>query len=87
MTKFFLWETGYWNSMDIQHDRAGYYLCWGCLCWVTCVYTSPVLYLAMHPVQLGLPVASAMTAAGKRAAPPSKNMQPNLRSIRTKSTS
>ena len=21
--KFFLWETGYFNSMDIQHDRAG----------------------------------------------------------------
>ena len=20
--------------MDIMHDRAGYYLCWGCLCWV-----------------------------------------------------
>ena len=20
--KFFLWETGYFNSMDIQHDRA-----------------------------------------------------------------
>lgn len=19
------------NSMDIQHDRAGFYLCWGCL--------------------------------------------------------
>lgn len=22
---------GYMNSMDIQHDRAGFYLCWGCL--------------------------------------------------------
>ena len=26
--KFFIWETGYFNSMDIQHDRAGYYICW-----------------------------------------------------------
>ena len=25
------WETGYWGSMDIMHDRAGYYICWGCL--------------------------------------------------------
>jgi 7-dehydrocholesterol reductase len=32
--KFFLWETGYWASMDIAHDRAGFYLCWGCLVWV-----------------------------------------------------
>lgn len=32
--KFFLWETGYWSSMDIAHDRAGFYLCWGCLVWV-----------------------------------------------------
>uniref|UniRef100_A0A7S0N8U1 7-dehydrocholesterol reductase n=1 Tax=Pyramimonas obovata TaxID=1411642 RepID=A0A7S0N8U1_9CHLO len=64
ISKFFLWETGYWNSMDIQHDRAGYYLCWGCLCWVPCVYTSPVLYLTTHPVALGPAAALAMTAAG-----------------------
>ena len=31
ITKFFHWEMGYMNSMDIQHDRAGFYLCWGCL--------------------------------------------------------
>ena len=24
VAKFFLWETGYWGSMDIMHDRAGY---------------------------------------------------------------
>ena len=32
--KFFYWETGYFNTLDITLDRAGYYLCWGCLCWV-----------------------------------------------------
>lgn len=31
ISKFFMWETGYWSSMDIMHDRAGYYICWGCL--------------------------------------------------------
>lgn len=31
ITKFYHWEMGYMNSMDIQHDRAGFYLCWGCL--------------------------------------------------------
>jgi len=27
--KFFVWEGGYLRSMDIMHDRAGYYICWG----------------------------------------------------------
>jgi 7-dehydrocholesterol reductase len=31
--------------MDIQHDRAGYYICWGCLVWVPAVYTSAGFYL------------------------------------------
>ena len=34
LAKFFYWETGYFNTLDITMDRAGYYLCWGCLCWV-----------------------------------------------------
>ena len=34
VSKFFLWETGYLASIDIMHDRAGYYICWGCLVWV-----------------------------------------------------
>ena len=32
--RFFYWETGYFNTLDITLDRAGYYLCWGCLTWV-----------------------------------------------------
>lgn len=32
--KFFYWETGYFTTLDITLDRGGYYLCWGCLCWV-----------------------------------------------------
>ena len=47
--KFFLWENGYWASMDIAHDRAGYYLCWGCLVWVPAIYTSPAMYLVKQP--------------------------------------
>ena len=64
--KFFLWETGYFNSMDIQHDRAGYYICWGCLVWVPSVYASPALYIAsvQPPVALGNPVAAAIFVAG-----------------------
>jgi len=48
ITKFFYWEMGYMCSMDIQHDRAGYYLCWGCLVWVPSIYTSTSLYLTEH---------------------------------------
>jgi len=50
--KFFLWETGYLRSLDIMHDRAGFYICWGCLVWVPAVYTSPTLYLVQHPFEL-----------------------------------
>ncbi|KAM0002251.1 putative 7-dehydrocholesterol reductase [Helianthus debilis subsp. tardiflorus] len=41
VTKFFWWEAGCWNTMDIAHDRAGFYICWGCLVWVPSIYTSP----------------------------------------------
>ncbi len=34
LLKFFYWETGYFNTLDITLDRAGYYLCWGCLVFV-----------------------------------------------------
>ena len=34
LPKFFHWETGYFNTLDITLDRAGYCLCWGCLTWV-----------------------------------------------------
>ena len=52
IAKFFYWETGYFCSMDIQHDRAGYYICWGCLCWVPSVYTIHTIYLVQHPILL-----------------------------------
>jgi len=52
ITKFFHWEMGYMCSMDIQHDRAGYYICWGCLVWVPSVYTSPSFYLAEHAPEI-----------------------------------
>ncbi|KAG2328417.1 hypothetical protein Bca52824_011145 [Brassica carinata] len=64
VTKFFLWEAGYWNSMDIAHDRAGFYICWGCLVWVPCIYTSPGMYLVNHPVELGTHLAIYILVAG-----------------------
>jgi 7-dehydrocholesterol reductase len=62
--KFFWWETGYLRSLDIMHDRAGFYICWGCLVWVPCVYTASTLYLVDHPRHLGAPLAAAIFVLG-----------------------
>ncbi|CAI9114575.1 OLC1v1015327C1 [Oldenlandia corymbosa var. corymbosa] len=64
VTKFFWWEAGYWNTMDIAHDRAGFYICWGCLVWVPSIYTSPGMYLVNHPVELGTQLALYILVAG-----------------------
>lgn len=53
ISKFFMWECGYFNSIDIMYDRAGYYICWGCLVWVPGFYTLTTLYLVHNPINLG----------------------------------
>lgn len=62
--KFFYWETGYLRSLDIMHDRAGYYICWGCLVWVPGIYTSAAQYLVLNPIHLGWLVSSLILALG-----------------------
>jgi 7-dehydrocholesterol reductase len=64
ITKFFLWETGYLRSLDIMHDRAGFYICWGCLVWVPCIYTSPSMYLVLHPITLSTLAAASILVLG-----------------------
>jgi 7-dehydrocholesterol reductase len=64
VAKFFLWETGYFCTMDIQHDRAGYYICWGCLVWVPSMYTIHTYFLVDNPVLLSLPLATFFIVAG-----------------------
>ncbi|KAL5823694.1 hypothetical protein ACOSQ4_021594 [Xanthoceras sorbifolium] len=64
VSKFFWWEDGYWNTMDIAHDRAGFCICWGWLVWVLSIYTSPGLYLVNHPVHLGTQLALYILVAG-----------------------
>ncbi|XP_025110736.1 7-dehydrocholesterol reductase-like isoform X1 [Pomacea canaliculata] len=63
-TKFFWWEAGYMNTIDIMMDRAGYYICWGCLVFVPGVYASVSLYMVNHPVHLGLPLTTFLLALG-----------------------
>ena len=43
--KFFYWETGYFNTLDITLDRAGYYICWGCLVFLPALYTYTTYFL------------------------------------------
>lgn len=44
LARFFWWEHGYVYSMDQQHDRAGFYICWGCLSAVPMLYWLPLVY-------------------------------------------
>lgn len=62
--KFYVWETGYLRSLDIMHDRAGFYTLWGCLVWVPCIYTSPSMYLVLHPIDLNTWIAVGIFALG-----------------------
>lgn len=64
IAKFFWWEAGYLRSIDIMLDRAGFYICWGCLVWVPSLYTIPVLYLVNHPVQFQPLIAAAILSLG-----------------------
>ena len=64
IAKFYWWETGYLRSLDIMHDRAGFYICWGCLVWVPSIYTSSTLYLVGHPNHLGTPLACLIFVLG-----------------------
>jgi 7-dehydrocholesterol reductase len=64
LTKFFIWETGYLRSIDIMHDRAGFYICWGCLVWVPAIYTSPILCLVNHPIHLGVVTSTLIAVLG-----------------------
>jgi 7-dehydrocholesterol reductase len=64
LLKFFYWESGYFTSLDIMHDRFGYYICWGVLAWVPGVYTITAQYLVKHPRELGAPLTVALLALG-----------------------
>jgi 7-dehydrocholesterol reductase len=51
---FFYYESGYFKTMDIQEDRAGYYIVWGVMVWVPSIYTLTAHYLVQHPNHLGI---------------------------------
>lgn len=65
--KFFWWESGYFTSLDIMHDRFGYYICWGVLAWVPAVYALTAQYLVLRPYDMPVPLASAVFLLGMAA--------------------
>jgi len=38
LLKFFIWEIGYFHTLDVMHDSSGFYIMWGILSWVPAVY-------------------------------------------------
>lgn len=62
--KFFWWETGYFGSLDIMHDRFGYYICWGVLSWVPAVYCLPGFWMLYYGPQLSPVLAVVCVVLG-----------------------
>ncbi|XP_073980679.1 uncharacterized protein [Rhodnius prolixus] len=47
--KSFIYESAYYHTLDITLDRAGYYLIWGCLVWLPCLYPFNSYFLVNQP--------------------------------------
>ena len=57
-------EDWYVRTIDIQHDRFGFYLAWGSVVWLPFMYTLPAAYLVTNPVDLSPAAAVAILALG-----------------------
>ncbi|XP_023237987.1 7-dehydrocholesterol reductase-like [Centruroides sculpturatus] len=64
LAKFYWWEDGYMNTIDITRDRAGFYICWGCLCFVPSFYTLTNLYMVENSPALRPEIAVVIFVAG-----------------------
>ena len=53
ITKFFWWEAGYYRSIDIILDGAGFMICWGCIVAIPSLYAAVSFYLTSKNIQLG----------------------------------
>ncbi|KRX05300.1 hypothetical protein PPERSA_00601 [Pseudocohnilembus persalinus] len=50
--KFFYWEMGYFYTLDMTLDRAGFYICWGCIVFVPTFYTLASFITCAQPPEL-----------------------------------
>jgi 7-dehydrocholesterol reductase len=67
LARFYWWESGYLATLDVMHDRFGFYLCWGVWTWLPCLYTSQAFYLVQHPQDLGVGPAALLLLVGVAA--------------------
>jgi len=66
--KFFIWEGGYFATIDIIHVPFGYYICWGVTSWIPTVYCLQWTVLARHvEIELSLLFAIALFVVGSWA--------------------
>ena len=47
-----------------MHDRAGFYLLWGCSVWIPTLYVSPSVYILHHPNSVPAWVSAAALIGG-----------------------
>eukprot|EP00002_Diphylleia_rotans_P007279 TRINITY_DN1678_c0_g1_i2.p1 TRINITY_DN1678_c0_g1~~TRINITY_DN1678_c0_g1_i2.p1 ORF type:complete len:437 (-),score=76.19 TRINITY_DN1678_c0_g1_i2:406-1716(-) len=64
LAKFFYWESGYFGTLDIIHDRFGFYICWGVMTWVPAIYPISTVWLVKHPIELSPALAGALFVLG-----------------------
>lgn len=64
LLKFFWWETGYFTSIDVAHDRCGYYIVWGLLTWVPTAYCTFGYFSVEHPANWNLALTLVVTVVG-----------------------
>ncbi len=64
ITKFFWWEAGYYRSIDIILDGAGFMICWGCLVAIPNLYCAVSLYLSYQNIHLGPILSAAILCLG-----------------------
>ena len=69
---FFAREDWYLRTIDMHHDRFGFYFAWGSTVWIPFAYTLQAAYLARHPVRLSpAAMVGILALAGGLATPSS----------------
>ena len=61
---FFINEDWYLRTIDICHDHFGFYLAWGSIVWLPCMYTLQTQFLSRYPNTLSLSSALIILAIG-----------------------
>ncbi|RSL82207.1 hypothetical protein CEP51_005305 [Fusarium floridanum] len=61
---FFVNESWYLRTIDIAHDHYGFYLAWGCFCFLPTTYTIQGQYLGLYPKSASTPYLTFFFALG-----------------------